>query len=86
MRVFGLWFGGSSYSAPLPDQREEFASIKEAKTVMWRRLDNFDRSTPCVTDDSEMLLYRCDPATVEDPYPDVRLSFGPRGAVKQERC
>jgi len=85
MKMFGLWFGGSSYATPYPDQREEFSSIQDAKDELWRRSENWDGSTPCV-DDSEMLLYRCDPATTHDPYPDLRLFFGTRGGVRQERC
>ena len=87
MKCYGLWYGGSSYAAPsVRRDTEEFDSIQEAKQTMERRYDNDDRSTPCVTDESEMQLFFSDPRKMDDPYPDRVLKFGPRGGVRMELC
>lgn len=82
MKVYGLWYGGSSYSAPEVERdTEEFNSIQEAKDTFQRRYDNDDYATPCVSDESEMHLFFSDPREMDDPYPDRVLRFGPRGGV-----
>jgi hypothetical protein len=83
MKVYGLWCGGSSYSAPEVERdTEEFDSIQEAKGTFQRRYDNDDYpATPCVSDESEMHLFFSDPREMDDPYPDRVLRFGPRGGV-----
>ncbi|MFI9559127.1 hypothetical protein [Nonomuraea endophytica] len=97
MRVYGLWFGGASYSDPDDSDLEEFASITDAREKLldrywhgyWQRSRfNFvertptDMLTPSVTQSSEMLLYRSRDSL---DSPDWRLSFGPRGGARLER-
>lgn len=46
---------------------------------------------PAVGDDSEIQLYNVgktdvDPNEWSDPYPDLRVFFGPRGGVRVEPC
>lgn len=86
MKVYGLWYGGSSYGSPsVKRDTEEFDSIKEAKDAFQRRYDNDDYpATPCVSDSSEMHLFFSDPRDMSDPYPDRVLKFGPRGGVLLE--
>lgn len=84
MKVFGLWYGGYNYANPELTDAEEFASIQDAVDTFWRRAD-FDPEFPCV-ESPEMMLYRVNPASIPDPYPDFRLTIGPRGGVRRERC
>lgn len=100
MRVFGLWWGGSSYGqGHLDRDLEEFESVEHAKKVFYsRRYGIHPQSTfyverenspvgfPAVDEDSVMWLYYRDPRGEHDPYPDVRLTFGPRGGIKSDRC
>lgn len=82
MKVYGLWYGGSSYAVPsVPDDVEEFSSIKQAKDIFESRFEGEFGFTPCVTDESEMHLFRSEPQEGNDIYPDIVLSFGPRGGV-----
>lgn len=42
--------------------------------------------TPAVTaHDTSMTVYLYDPRQVVDPYPDIRLTLGPRLGVRRER-
>lgn len=82
MKVYGLWYGGNSYAVPsVPDDVEEFSSIKQAKDIFESRFEGEFGFTPCVTDESEMHLFYDEPQEGEDINPDVVLSFGPRGGV-----
>lgn len=86
MKVFGVWYGGPSYSVGDP---EEFSSIKQAKDVFWARSDGWDPMTSCGTpcvDESSMFLYGEDPEEAADAYPFAELVFGPRGGVRQVPC
>jgi len=101
MRVYGQWFGGSSYSVPQVDEEVEvFASMSEAYTRFSDRYwfgYSFDQPftfadgqtvstrTPCVDLSAEMRLYFTDPREMRDPYPDRVVSFGPHGGVRVER-
>jgi hypothetical protein len=86
VKVYALWFGGSSYSAPeVARDTEEFRSIKQAKRIFDCREDNSDGYTPCV-ESSEMQLFFSDPRESSDPYPDRIIRRGKRGAVLVERC
>jgi hypothetical protein len=85
MKVYALWFGGSSYAYPtVKDDLEEFASIASAKRVFYSRSDH-DPYYPCVEDTCEMFLFFDRPPET-DPYPDRILTLGPRGGVRVERC
>lgn len=87
MKVYALWYGGSSYAAPTLDDLEEFDSCKEARYRFQARYDNNsygEPDTPCVSDESEMHIFKSRPGS--DPYPDLILKFGPRGGVRTERC
>ena len=85
MKVYALWYGGSSYNAPyVKDDIEEFSSIQAAKDTFWSRED-FDPYYPCV-EGSTMQLFFYDPRLVEDPYPDREITLGPRGGVNITPC
>jgi hypothetical protein len=88
MIVYMEWFGGPSYAPPTQDDRERFESIKDAKEAFWRRSD-YEPGFPCV-EDSEALLYfagrKGDNDETGGEYPDRRLTIGPRGGVRIERC
>jgi hypothetical protein len=89
IRVFGVWYGGSSYSYPeIPQDVEQFDSLEEAKEALqsryengyfWRQEFNYVNKPaasdlyPAVGTDSYMDIYYVDPSNVRDPYPDLRL-------------
>lgn len=85
-RYIGLWYGGSNYACPdghNPRDCEPFESIAEAGRVLRSRVDNDDRSTPCVDEDlCEMHLYRG--GEYHENGPDVVLTIGPRGGLRRE--
>lgn len=86
MRIYGLWHGGSSYSAPyVADDVEVFDSIDAAleacRTRMYQGhwapqdfqyLNRAPESTltPCV-EGSSMHVFYVDPTHSPDPYPDA---------------
>jgi hypothetical protein len=95
--VYGLWFGGSSYSTPDHDDPEAFASLAAARTAFLDRYryGYWQRSrfayvhrlhdvllTPCVDATCFMLLYAC-PDQLTDPR--WRLCLGPREGIRTER-
>jgi hypothetical protein len=84
-KYLGLWYGGSNYAAPNghdPRDCEHFDSIASAARTLQDRIDNYDRRTPCVDDDtSEMHLYKGD--EYHEDGPDVVLTIGPRGGIKR---
>ncbi|WP_084965912.1 hypothetical protein [Thermoactinospora rubra] len=97
-RWFGLWWGGSGYSRPESNDLEEFASLVEARRKLVERyLHGYWQTTefrfvhreptrvltPCVDTQCEILLFRSSNAEV---LPELRLSIGPRGGVRLERC
>jgi len=91
--VWMLWHGGSSYAAPDQFQREDvepFDSLAQAKDTFASRLH--DRRFPCVSqvppDDGGPTahLHFADPFEDGDPYPDLILTFGPRGGLRCERA
>lgn len=85
MRVWGLWYGGRSYSCPSIDDAEEFRSIRAAGWALEAREENAGGDTPCV-EASEMHLFRADPRETGSEYPDMVLRLGPRGGIRRERC
>jgi hypothetical protein len=84
-KCFGVWYGGPSYAV---GEVEAFESIREATDVFVGRREGFDLTTgnwsPCVTDDSTMLIYAEDPTADSNPF--VELVFGPRGGVQRRAC
>lgn len=97
MRAFGLWHGGPNYGSPwLDTDLEVFDSIDAARQALRSRDSGWldatyadgrtdSTRTPGV-EDSSIALYFHDPREDRDPYPDLMLTFGPRGGVKVERC
>lgn len=89
--VWALWYGGPSYSAPYVADAERFDSLAHCREIMDARYANRGRywpgelETPAVEDDS-MAVFYADPRDSADPYPDLMLSRGPRGGIRQERC
>lgn len=79
MKCTALWFGGVNYAPPTNEDGESFASIAEASRALAARSRNRDGRTPCV-ESSEMWLY----FGASRDYPDMRLTFGPRGGVRRE--
>lgn len=92
MKVSMLWHGGSSYGVgTIPEDLEEFDSLKQAIRVFDARYNEFDPYYPCVDNSSSAWVFF---GTIEevsansngDYYPDRVLSFGPRGGVKVEHA
>jgi hypothetical protein len=98
--VYAHWYDTSVVCDPSADL-ERFDSLCAAReafaeryTAGWSpvRFDYVNRSpetsaVPCVSEQCEMLIYFADPRdTIGDPYPDRRLSLGPRGGVVAEPC
>ena len=87
MKVHGLWYGGSNYSAPDghdPRDWEAFDSLQEAKDTFWRRADH-DPFRPCVDEETTELHVYFSPEYHENG-PDRIIKFGPRGGVLLERA
>lgn len=86
MQVFGLWYGGSSYTGgDFVENLEMFNSVDDAIIACQERMDrghvwvqefdylNRDSEkvlTPCVDETSTMYVYLSDPTDDSDPYPD----------------
>jgi hypothetical protein len=96
-KVYGLWYGGASYSAPDHADLELFDSIEAAKEELRSRFNgrgkiNYVNSeldecgTPGVDETSEMLLFIMDAVPEQGEYPDFVLKFGPRGGIRKEIC
>ena len=87
MKVYGIWYGGSSYVVPSiynEDDIEEFDSLEDAKGTLYSRHNGCGGYTPCVTDESEIHLWRENPYETGQEYPDKIISFGPRGGIRVE--
>lgn len=83
MKVYGLWYGGTSYAAPSIYNRgdiEEFDSIQDAKDTLQERYENWNGYTPTVTHESEIHLFYVGPYETQE-YPDRIISFGPKGGI-----
>ena len=100
MPIFGLWHGGSNYSAPELTDAEIFPSIVAATDALRDRADSghwcpqtfayadgrtVTTLTPCASDGATMALYVSNPATTDDPYPFRLLTIGPRGGVAHQK-
>jgi len=83
MKTYMLWHGGGSYAiGTIPDDLEAFDTFSAAKEEFRRRGQDSDPYYPCVEDSSAWIFF-AEPGS--DPYPDMVLSFGPRGGVKVAR-
>lgn len=86
MKVTMFWHGGENYGAfnlYSPKDAEVFSSVTEAKREFKRRFVKNDPFYPCVTERSEAWLFFGDKHPVLDQsYPDMILSFGPRKGIR----
>ena len=94
--------GCSYSSPSIPEDVERFDSLADAKYAFAERYRSGGWHTcafryvnrahepvllPAVDESTtEMSVYYGDPTEAVDPYPDLRLTFGPRGGVRAERC
>jgi len=80
--VYGLWYGGSSYSAPSVEDVEFFETVEQAIDEFFRRKNN-QRVYPCVDEEtcSMQIFIDNDPRVALDPYPDSELVFS-NGSVQ----
>jgi hypothetical protein len=85
MTTYMLWYGGSNYANPELADAEKFPSVAAALHAFRIRAEGRDSYYPCV-ESSSALIYASDPATMRDPYPDLRITMGPRGGVRKEVC
>lgn len=85
MKVTMSWHGGINYAVPDGTDCERFSSLKIACDIFAARADNWDGRTPCV-EESEALVWKGWLDDTTDIYPDLRLTMGPRGGVRVERC
>jgi hypothetical protein len=84
MKCHVLWYGGSNYANPDPSNPrdwEAFDSLAQARRTFESR-ENSDPYYPCVEGD-EMHVYFAE--EYHENGPDVILSRGPRGGIRQER-
>jgi len=90
MKISTLWYGGYSYSSPLPDDIEYFNSIKEAKDIFYSRYHNRwnfkdgNISTPCVSDNTNMWIAKGIVENIE--YPDIILTISKKGEIIKKRA
>lgn len=84
--VYGLWFGGSSYSLPTVEDVDFFETVENAVDEFFARTKN-QRVYPCVDEDTCLmqLFIDNDPREARDPYPDFELKFN-NGVVIKESC
>jgi hypothetical protein len=90
-KVWMLWHGGASYSAPDTFNRrdcEAFASLRGAREDFARRPgDSYYpgcEAVPVEAGGPSAWIFFSDPFNSGDAYPDRVLSFGPRGGVRME--
>lgn len=95
MKVFALWFGGSSYRpSSAPEDTEVFPSLQAVKDELqsrysgWAAITRLDGTTettrtPAVERDSEFLVWSHGDGT-DFPAYGTRVYFGPRGGVRTE--
>lgn len=75
-KVYGLWYGGSSYSAPyVQHDTEEFEDMMSAQKEFIYR-NNAPHRYPDVNEETcEMQIFLEDPRDSRDPYPDYIMKF-----------
>lgn len=74
--MFGLWWGGFSYSTGDPQTDiEQFDTLDDAIEACVSRYRNVDGTTPCVDENSAMTIWLVDPREVVDPYPDYIIEI-----------
>lgn len=98
-KVYGLWYGGASYSYGDMDSLEVFDSITDAKWQLAERYHSngkrpvdfkyadgreFSTYTPAVTESSTIQLFFYDPRE-DNNGPDRVLYFGPRMGVRESK-
>lgn len=102
MTVYAMWYGGYSYSyGEIPEDLEVFPSIRAAGEALRARYESNGWRTapvhyadgrqaltlfPAVDTTCSMDIYRYDPRTAHEPYPDLRLTLGPRLGIRKEKC
>lgn len=89
MKVYGLFFGGSSYACPTasdPSHAEEFTSVEAARRVLRQRIMRQDPRFPCVDATAEIHLFSVPPSTLRDPYPWKLVRYAENGKVIVEDC
>ena len=89
MKVYGLWWGGSSYAVPDMSSLEVFDSIEHAETALGERFatGGFFPQTfhfangikdsvlcPTVDENTQITLYLSLPNS-DDPYPDKIITL-----------
>lgn len=82
-----IWtqFHSSGYGAPDFGEYEEFASIRQARQELQRRVSGNDLRFPNVGKDASMVVWTRKPDVDDrDPYPNFLLVVGRRGAIKME--
>lgn len=86
-KVYGLWWGGSSYGHPFPDQYEEFPSVSAAGQALVDRYHNrLVPATPNVGDECLMDVYIGEPPDGRRMM-DCRLTLRRGGnSWKKENC
>ena len=82
--VWGQWHGGPNYAG---GEAEQFSSKAHARRVFQSRIEGYDPvqglKTPLVSD-SEMHIYKSNPAESSDPYPDFGFKQTKKG-IRTER-
>lgn len=97
--IYATWHGGAGYSVShVEDHLETFPSVRDAKEALASRerygywqpqtftfaTGNTGAYLTPGVEGSSMDLYFADPRETHDPYPDRRLTIGPRGGVREE--
>ena len=94
MKIYGLWYGGSSYAHPdhyNTEDIEEFFSIQQAEHAMEDRGAFGHSYYPCIVDlppdegGHYMHLYKENPYQQDYLTPDYSLEFTMSGALKRIR-
>ena len=89
-----LWHGGAGYAhSEIPDDVEEFDSLKAAIASFDGRADSCNTYYPCVERDTQenggqsAWIFFYDPRILYegDPYPDRIIEYGPRGGIHVNR-
>ncbi len=94
MKCTMFWTGGSSYAVfdtHNPEDAEEFDSLERAKRAFANRAH--DRYYPCVDETppedggpEAWVFIGPKESAIGQEYPDLILSFGPRGGVRVDRA
>ena len=81
-------FYAQGYSVPYPDDYQTFDSLQDVMGELQARMD-FRKMYPCLEYDAHFLVWLGKPEGQFpcdcDCYPDRKVYFGPRKAIKIER-